>query len=93
MQPPNRDGVLRVPVTDALPVTFTGTIIEGPGCNFIDNGKERFIIDGDLPHGAEMTVRGILTGSRIRPDHAEPVSARGEDILTRIRVFKETLPQ
>jgi replication factor A1 len=86
-----RGSALRVPAGEARPVTFTGTIIEGPGCRFIDNGKERYLIEGDLPHGQEFVIRGTLTGSRIHPGQAEPVRIAPEEILERIRAFRTRL--
>lgn len=84
-----RGTIFSVPREEAHPVTFTGTIIAGPGCIFIDNGKERYIIDGEYPHGCEMRVTGVLSGSRITPGHVEPVVLRPEDVAEHLRRFRE----
>jgi replication factor A1 len=70
---------------------FEGTIIAGPGCTFIDNGTERYLIEGDLPHGAEMRVTGVLSGSRIIPEHVQPVELSPETLLQEIREFIKEL--
>jgi len=86
-----RGSIFSVPREEAHPVTFTGTIITGPGCMFIDNGKERYIIDGEHPHGCEMRVTGVLSGSRITPSRVEPVVLRHEDVAEHLRRFREEL--
>lgn len=86
-----RGSVFRVPDDVARPVTFTGTIIAGPGCFFIDNGTERYLIEGTFVHGTEVTVSGILAGSRIRPDTINPVSTDAEAVLQNVRRFRELL--
>jgi replication factor A1 len=88
-----RGSVLRVPKEESLPIRFTGTIIEGPGGFFIDNGTERYLVEGNFTHGTEMTITGMLAGSRILPELAEPVVTRAEDVLERIRKFREMLRQ
>ncbi len=67
-----RGSSLRLPKEETHPIVFDGTIISGQGCTFIDNGTERYLIDGDFPHGIEMQVTGILSGSRIIPKEARP---------------------
>ena len=76
-----------VPVKETRPVIFEGTIIAGPGCTFIDNGTERYLIEGDLPHGSEMRVTGILSGNRIIPECVQPVELRPETLLEELRGF------
>jgi replication factor A1 len=76
-----------VPMKEAKPVIFEGTIIAGPGCTFIDNGTERYLIEGDLPHGAEMRVTGTLSGSRIIPECIQPVELRPEILLEELQGF------
>jgi replication factor A1 len=44
-----------------------GTVIVTRNGTFLDNGRERFLITGDLPHGHEVRVRGRLIGERIIP--------------------------
>jgi replication factor A1 len=80
-----------VPRVEPEPVVFEGTIIAGPGCTFIDNGTERYLIEGDLPHGAEMQVTGIRSGSRIIPEHVQPVELGPETLLAGLRGFMKEL--
>jgi replication factor A1 len=86
-----RGSVFRVPAEESKPVVFAGTIIAGPGCLFIDNGEERYIIEGDFPHGSEMKVSGTLSGSRIIPGTAEPVVIRPEDVMAHLQRFRDGL--
>jgi replication factor A1 len=53
-----RGSSFQVPEEESRPIIFEGTIITGQGCTFIDNGTERYLIDGNLPHGVEMQVTG-----------------------------------
>jgi replication factor A1 len=86
-----RGSVFRVPAEESKSVVFTGTIIAGPGCLFIDNGHERYIIEGDFPHGSEMKVSGTLSGSRIIPGTAEPVTIMAEDVMAHLQRFRNEL--
>ena len=86
-----RGSVFRVPAEESKPVVFTGTIIAGPGCLFIDNGEERYIIEGDFPHGFEMKVTGILSGSRIIPRSAEPIVITPEEVMGHLQRFRDGL--
>jgi hypothetical protein len=42
-----------------------GTVIVTRNGTFLDNGRERFLIGSDLPHGHEVRVRGRRAGERI----------------------------
>jgi replication factor A1 len=86
-----RSSIFSVPVEESHPVTLTGTIIAGQGCTFIDNGNERYIVEGEFPHGYEMRVTGLLTGSKITPSSAEPVTISSGDVLERLRKFRKEL--
>jgi replication factor A1 len=86
-----RGSVFRVPGEAARPIAFSGTIIAGPGCFFIDNGTERYIIEGSFVHGTEMEVRGVLSGSRIVPERAEPVVSDAGAVLRDVGQFREEL--
>jgi replication factor A1 len=44
-----------------------GTVIVTRDGTFLDDGRERFLITGDLPHGHEVRVRGLISGERIIP--------------------------
>ncbi len=86
-----RGSVLRVPGEIAEPVTFSGTIIAGPGCLFIDNGSERYLIEGTFTHGSEVKVTGLLFGSRILPEQVEQVVLDAESVLQNVLQFQEDL--
>lgn len=86
-----RGSSFRVPKEESCPIIFKGTIIAGQGCTFIDNGTERYLIDGNLPHGVEMQVTGTLSGSRIIPEHTQIIDLEPEPILMQIHEFIEEL--
>jgi replication factor A1 len=88
-----RGSALRVPREESRPISFTGTIIEGPGGIFIDNGKDRYLIEGSFTHGTEVTVTGMLNGSRILPERVDQVILKPEDVLSDIRRLEEMLRQ
>ena len=84
-----RGSVIRVPKEVPRPITFRGTILPGQGCTFIDDGKDRYLIDGDFPAGTELQVTGILAGSRIIPGEVVPVEISTGDLLARIHKIRE----
>ena len=86
-----RGSAFRVPDEAAQPIVFTGTIIHGPGCTFIDNGTDRYLIEGSFPHGTGLKVSGLLKGSRIIPTQTEPVVLKPGDVLEHLQKFKEGL--
>jgi len=86
-----RGSAFRVPGQTSRPITFTGTIIAGPGCLFIDNGSERYLIDGKFPHGSEVRVTGLLSGGRIIPEQAETVVPDARSVLCEILQFRDEL--
>ncbi|HUH79617.1 MAG TPA: nucleic acid-binding protein [Methanoregula sp.] len=84
-----RGSVFRVPVAESRPIDFTGTIIAGQGCLFIDNGKERYIIDGEFPHGAEMRVTGTAAGDRITPRGAVPAGHSYDEVIAHLERLRK----
>jgi replication factor A1 len=80
-----------VPKEESHPIIFEGTIITGQGCTFIDNGTERYIIEGNLKHGTEVQVTGILSGHRITPSNVRPVEVKSQMLLLQFREFMEEL--
>ena len=88
-----RGSALRVPEREKRPISITGTIIAGNGCTFIDNGRERYLVEGTFTHGDEITLRGTVSGSRIHPDHAEPVVISRDALLADIGRFRQSLLQ
>jgi replication factor A1 len=79
-----RGSVIRVPKDAPQPVIFRGTALPGQGCTFIDDGKDRFLIEGDFPAGTELLVTGVLAGSRIIPEQIVTVGIPADDLLTRL---------
>jgi replication factor A1 len=88
-----RGSAFRVPDETAQPIVFTGTIIHGNGCTFIDNGTDRYLIEGIFPHGTGLAVAGLLKGSRIIPERTEPVVLKPEDVLAHLQRFNESLKE
>jgi replication factor A1 len=86
-----RGSVFRVPQEIRRPISFSGTIIAGPGCFFIDNGGERYLIDGSFTHGSEVTVTGHLSGSRITPEKVEQVVPDAAAVLRNVQQFRDRL--
>lgn len=86
-----RGSALVVPAeaTDPVPVVFSGTIIPGQGCTFIDNGTDRYLIETGLPPGTEVTVTGNRSGNRIVAEHIEPAEISIESVREHIRQFRE----
>ena len=86
-----RGSVFWVPKEIVRPVVFSGTVIAGPGCLFIDNGSERYLIEGTFTHGSEVTVTGLLSGSRILPETVEPVVLDAGSVLKKVLQFQDQL--
>jgi replication factor A1 len=86
-----RGSVFRVPKEIIHPISFSGTVIAGPGCFFIDNGSERYLIEGTFTHGSEIRVTGLLSGSRIIPEQVEQVALDAESVLRNVRQFQDEL--
>ncbi|MGB7789086.1 nucleic acid-binding protein [Methanoregula sp.] len=84
-----RGSVIRVPKDAPQPIVFRGTILPGQGCTFIDDGKERYLIEGNFPVGTELQVTGVLAGSRIIPEQVIPVEISAIDLLARIHKLAE----
>jgi replication factor A1 len=86
-----RGSVFRVPREESAPIVFSGTVIAGPGGLFIDNGIERYLLEGAFAHGAEICIAGTRSGSRILPERAEPVVLDPAAILQEIYKFRSSL--
>jgi len=88
-----RGSALIVPRDSVQAIVFSGTILPGQGCTFIDNGKERYLIEGSFPIGAELQVTGTLTGSRIIPDEIVPVQITRASVNRHVQEIKERLEE
>jgi len=86
-----RGSSFQVPEEESHPIIFEGTVINGQGCTFIDNGIERYLIEGNLPHGGEVQVTGILSGNRITAEYTQPVDLKPETLLVQLSGFIEEL--
>jgi replication factor A1 len=84
-----RGSAFRVPDETAQPIIFSGTIIHGQGCTFIDNGTDRYLIESSFPHGTGLKVSGLLKGSRIIPKEAVPVVLKPDEVLAHLQRFNE----
>jgi replication factor A1 len=59
-------GFIRVqPPSAAQEIEMDGTIIVTREGTFLDDGRERFLLSGEHPHGHEVLVRGTRSGDRI----------------------------
>jgi len=88
-----RGSVVRVPDERARPIVFSGTIIPGPGCTFIDNGSGRYLIETVVPAGTELRVTGTVQGSRILPEEMVPVAITPETVTAHIASLKKALDE
>lgn len=88
-----RGSALVVPAeaTEPVPIVFSGTLIPGQGCTFIDNGTDRYLIDTDLPPGTEVTATGTRAGNRILAERIDPVAISTESVREHIRQLRERL--
>ncbi len=86
-----RGSAFRIPRETIRPIVFAGTIIAGPGCLFVDNGFERYLIEGTFTHGSEVRVTGLLSGSRILPEQVEQVVVDAGSVLRNVLQFQDEL--
>lgn len=87
-----RGSAIRLPDTHSGEIVFEGTVIIYQENTFIDNGHERYLLDGgDLPPWCEIRVAGIVTGNRIKPQHWEPVLLSSDEIHKKAKNLLDTL--
>ena len=86
-----RGSIFSVPHSGTVHITFTGTIIPGNRCLFIDDGTSRYLIDGEFPAGCDLRVTGILTGSRIIPETTEPAETTTDEVSGRLAALTARL--
>jgi hypothetical protein len=58
---------------------------------FIDDGYERYLIEGTFEPGTEWQVAGNLSGSTILPDTAVPVEITAGSVTEHIRKVRDSL--
>jgi replication factor A1 len=86
-----RRSIFRIPQEEPRPITFTGTIIPGNGCMFIDDGTDRYLVSGDIPAGRDVKITGTLYGSRLVPDVVEPAEKSPEQVAGRLAALTARL--
>jgi replication factor A1 len=86
-----RGSALRVPADACRPIVFCGTILPGPGCLFIDDGKDRYLIEGTFPPGAGLRVTGTLSGSRITAQEAVRTDITPGDVQAYLQKLRDQL--
>lgn len=79
-----RGSIIRVILGEPTEIEFAGTIIPGLDGIFIDNGREIFLVEGDLPIGANLRLKGIAYGRRIVPSSYEPMNIEKQDLLAQL---------
>jgi replication factor A1 len=80
-----------VPAEGVQPIVFYGIIIHIPGGTFIDNGTDRYLMDGNTPHGTLVRVTGTLSGSRIIAATVEPLVITPDEVMIHLQQFREQL--
>ncbi|MFA6362987.1 nucleic acid-binding protein [Methanoregula sp.] len=86
-----RGSIFRVPHEETRMISMTGTLIPGNGCMFIDDGTERYLIEGEFPAGSEMKITGVLSGSRIIPETMEPAEKTKDEVAGRLAALAARL--
>ena len=85
-----RGSALRVPKEISRPIVFSGTIMPGLGGLFIDDGRDRYLIEGTFDAGTEWQVTGTLCGSTILPDTAVPLEITTGSVTEHIRKVRDS---
>jgi replication factor A1 len=68
-------------------VVFGGTVIVTRSGTFIDDGNDRYLVTGDLPHGQEVRIEGTRKGVRITPAKCGPAGPDQTAALRRVDEF------
>jgi replication factor A1 len=89
-----RGSAVILPAVQSGPIIFEGTVIVSKGNIFIDNGQERYLLEGgDLPAWREVKVQGTLSGDRIKPDHWEMLPLSPDEIEKKAKKIQDSLPR
>ncbi|MDD3136649.1 MAG: nucleic acid-binding protein, partial [Methanoregula sp.] len=86
-----RGSCLIVPEVKVQEIVFCGTIIAGSGCTFIDDGTDRYLVEGTFPHGTRYRISGLRSGNRIQVAQADPVERTADELTSEIARFREQL--
>ncbi|HDR72515.1 MAG TPA: nucleotide-binding protein [Methanoculleus sp.] len=74
-------------------ISVRGTVIDTAFGRCIDDGRTSYLLDGDLMLGAEVKIRGTLTGRRLRPITWEPVMPDAASLKGRaMHLIRPSLP-
>ncbi|MCX6689815.1 MAG: nucleic acid-binding protein [Methanoregula sp.] len=84
-----RGSCIRVPEEKTHEIVFCGTIIAGNGCTFVDNGTDRYLVEGNFPHGSHIRISGMLSGNRIQVLQSERVERTADEITSHITRLQE----
>jgi replication factor A1 len=87
-----RGSAIYLPHPPSSEITFEGTVISSRGSTFIDNGHERYLLEGDnLPPAGDLRVTGKISGSVIRADRWDTIILSADDIRKRAQNLKNIL--
>lgn len=86
------NGFVRVlPPATEEEIEMEGTIIVTREGTFLDDGRNRFLLSGEHPHGHEVSVRGLLSGDRITAVSVEEREPDPAAVRDRIRALTGSL--
>ncbi len=85
-----RGAALIVSATEPEEVAIRGTVVRTRAGTFIDDGEVCYLLDGTLPHGRVVEVRGKASGFRLTPEESVAVDLDPEEIAGRLERFAET---
>lgn len=74
-------------------ISIDGTILRTPEGLRIDNGVQAFLIEGTYPHGADITIKGLVNGNRLFCESDEPSGLNPEDVRTRVTDYLQSLSE
>ena len=84
-----RGGALIVSAPEPVEITVRGTVIRTRAGTFIDDGEVCYLLDGTLPHGRVVEVRGKASGFRLSPEESIAVALDPDEIAGRLEHFAE----
>jgi replication factor A1 len=80
-------GAIRVMTGEGEERIVEGTVIDTCIGRCLDDGERCLLLDGELPLGAEVRVRGIATGGRITPVECTLLIPDADSLKRRLREF------
>lgn len=82
-----RGSVLRVIPVPLEEYTFEGTIVPGQAGAYIDNGLERYILEGECTPAAHLRVEGVRQGRHLIPLRQVNTCPDRDRLLARLRTL------